>query len=324
MVHSEKRREMKFTITYRSRYLLIAAVMILGFSSQVPAVAENHRANKTNQSYFSLSEIPVKIFKRNLKQQDPSYAISPDAVLYKLKQNHRITLVDVRNPEDFERLHIPGSLNISLHAVKTKDFLKSASVVLIHEGFQYSLLATECRRLTDMGFNVHILDGGLPVWKSSGNKLAGDLFALDKMKIVSPHDLIQETDYENILLIDVSPVKSDISRQWIPHSKHLPVSSDAGEWVRRLYRLIKSHENQPYFTILVCNETGEGYHSLDKVLTTAGVNAFFLQGGVVGYRRYLENLMLTWQPRASRIKTSRKCATCVREIEKNIIPEFRE
>jgi rhodanese-related sulfurtransferase len=293
---------------------------MMGLSIQAPAGAENHRTNKTNESYCSPSEIPTKIFKGKLKQQDPSYAISPDAVLYKLKQNHNVTLVDIRNPEDFERLHIPGSLNIPLHAVKTKGFLKSVTVVLIHEGFQYSLLATECRQLTDMGFKVLILDGGLPAWELSGNKLAGDLFALEEMQIVPPPVLFQEKDYENILVLDISPVKSNISKQWMPHSRHLPVSSDPGEWVRRLYRLITSHKNQSFLTILVCNETGDGYHNLDKILTNAGINAFFLQGGVAGYSRYLENLMLTWQPRDSRIKTSRKCETCVREVEKNIIP----
>jgi rhodanese-related sulfurtransferase len=312
---------MKFTLTSKSKYHLIAAVLILGLSSQVSAAAGNHR---TNGSYHSISEIPTKLFKRKLKQHDPSYAISPDAVPYKLKQTHNITLVDVRSPEDFKRLHIPGSLNIPLHAVKTKGFLRSVAVVLIHEGFQYSLLATECRQLTGMGFNVLILDGGLPAWERSGNKVAGDLFALDKMQIVSPHNLIQEIDYENILLIDVSQVKSDISRQLMPHSKHLPGSFDPGEWVRRLDRLIKSQKNQPFFTILICNETGDGYHNLDKILTTAGINTFFLQGGVAGYGRYLEDLMLTWQPRDSRIKTNRKCGTCVKEIEKKIIPEFRE
>ena len=189
---------MKFTITSISKDLLIAAVLILGLSIQVPAAAGNHRAN---ESYHSISEIPAKIFQRKLKLQDASYSISPDAVLYKLKQNHKITLVDVRNPEDFERLHIPGSLNIPLHAVKTKGFLKSVAVVLVNEGFQYSLLVTECRQLTDMGFKVLILDGGLPAWKRSGNKLAGDLFALEEMQIVSPHVLFQEIRFYTFLIL---------------------------------------------------------------------------------------------------------------------------
>jgi rhodanese-related sulfurtransferase len=312
---------MKFTLTSKSKYHLIAAVLILGLSSQVPAATENHRANG---SYHRISKIPAKLFKPNLKQQDPSYAISPDAVLYKLKQNHRITLVDVRSPEDFKRLHIPGSLNIPLHAVKTKGYLKTVVVVLIHKGFQYSLLASECRQIKDRGFKVRILDGGLPAWERSGNKLVGDLLALKDMQIVAPHALFQKKDYENILVIDISPVKSNNSRQWMPHSKHLPISSNPGEWLRGLYRLISSQKNHPFFTILICNETGDGYHKLDKVITTAGINAFFLQGGVVGYGRYLEGLMLTWQPRDSRIKTSRKCGTCVKEIEKKSIPVFRE
>jgi hypothetical protein len=110
----------------------------------------------------------------------------------------------------------------------------------------------------------------------------------------------------------------------MPHSKHLPSSSNPGEWLRGLYRLISSHKNHPFFTILICNETGDGYDNLDKIITTAGINAFFLKGGVVSFSRYLEGLMLIWQPRDSRIKTSGKCETCVKEIEKSNIPEIRE
>ncbi len=312
---------MKFTITSRCKYLLIAAVLILGLSIQAPADAGNHGTNKADKSYTRFSALPEKLFKRKLKQHDPSYAISPEAVLYKLKQTHNITLVDVRSPEDFKRLHIPGSLNIPLHAVKTKGFLRSVAVVLIHEGFQYSLLETECRQLTDMGFKVLILDGGLPAWERSGNKVAGDLFALEEMQIVSPQVLFQEKDYENILLLDISPVKSNISRQWMSHSKHLPVSAEAGEWARKIERTIASHKNQPFFSILVFNETGDGYGRANKILSNLGLNAFFLQGGVAGYRRYLRNLMLSWQPLDSRIKTSRKCRTCVKENEENIITQ---
>ena len=127
---------MKFIITFRSKSLLITAALILGLSIQALAAAGNHRTNKTNETYYSISEIPRSVFNRKPKQHDAAYAISPDAVLYKLKQKQKITLIDVRNPEDFARLHIPGSLNIPLYAVKTKVFFKSFPVVLINEGFQ--------------------------------------------------------------------------------------------------------------------------------------------------------------------------------------------
>ena len=133
---------MKFIITFRSKSLLITTVLILGLSIQVPAAAGNHGTNRTNETYYSISEIPEKLYNRKPKQHESSFAISPDAVLYKLKQKQKITLIDVRNPEDFARLHIPGSLNIPLYAVKTKVFLKSFPIVLINAGFHYSPLAS--------------------------------------------------------------------------------------------------------------------------------------------------------------------------------------
>ncbi len=110
----------------------------------------------------------------------------------------------------------------------------------------------------------------------------------------------------------------------MPSSNHLPVPAEPGEWARKIERIIASHKNQPFFSILVFNETGDGYGKANKILTGLGLNAFFLQGGVAGYRRYLKDLMLSWQPLDSRIKTSRKCATCVKEIEENINTEVRK
>ena len=221
-------------------------------------------------------------------------------------------------------MHIPGSLNIPLHAVKTKVFLKSFPIVLINAGFHYSPLETECRKLKDMGFKVFILDGGLPAWKRKGSRLVGDLFALEEMQVVSPQVFFREKDCENTLVIDISPVQTEISRQLMPYSKHIPVSAEPGEWFRKLNRIIADHKNQPFLSIVVFNETGDGYDRANKILAGLGVNAFYLQSGVAGYKRYLEDLMLSWLPRDSRIKTNRKCRTCVKEIEENIITEIRE
>ena len=264
------------------------------------------------------------LFNRNLKQHDASFAISPDAVLYKLKQNQKISLIDVRNQKDFERFHIPGSLNIPLHAVKTKVFLKSFPIVLINAGFHYSPLQSECRQLADSGFKAFILDGGLLAWNRKGSRLVGDLFALEEMKSVSPREFLREKDYENTLVVDISPVQTQISRQLMPYSRHLPVSAEPGEWLRKLDRIISDHKNQPFLSVVVFSETGDGYGRANKLFADLSVNAFFLEGGVTGYKRYLEDLMLSWLPRDSRIKTNRECRTCSGEIEENIITEIRE
>ena len=315
---------MKLIILIKTKNLLVISVLILALSTQVTAAAGNHKTNRTNEIYDSISEIPEKLYNRKPKQYESSFAISPDAVLYKLKQKQKITFVDVRNPEDFARLHIPGSLNIPLYAVKTKVFLKSFPIVLVNAGFHYTPLEAKCRKLKDIGFKVFILDGGLPAWKRKGSPLVGDLFALAEMQAVSPQVFFRGKDCENTLVIDISPVQTELSRQLIPYSRHIPVSAEPSEWFRKLSRIIANHKNQPLLSVVVFNETGDGYDQTNKIIAGLDVNISYLQSGVAGYKRYLEDLLLSWLPRDSRIKTNKKCKSCVKKIEENIITEIHK
>jgi rhodanese-related sulfurtransferase len=315
---------MMLIIPIKTKSPLVIGVLILALSIQVSAAAGNHKTNRTNETDDSISEISEKLYNRKPKQYKSSFANSPDEVLYKLKQKQKITLIDVRSPKDFARLHIPGSLNIPLYAVKTKVFLKSFPLVLVNAGFNYSPLEAECRKLKDMGFNVFILDGGLPAWKRKGSPLAGDLFALAEMQALSPQVFFREKDCKNTLVIDISPVQTEISRQLMPYSRHIPISVEPDEWFRKLNRVIADHKNQPFLSVVVFNETGVGYDQANKIFAGLGVNTFYLQSGVAGYKRFLEDLLLSWLPRNSRIKTNGKCRTCVKEIEEKIMTKVRE
>jgi rhodanese-related sulfurtransferase len=312
---------MKLTITFRSKRLLTISVLMLVLSFQVAAAATDYRTNKTHKTYNSISEIPTKLIDREPKRHEASFSVSADEVLYKLRHRERITLVDVRNLEDFDRLHIRGSLNIPLYAVKAKIFLKPFPVVLINEGFQYSLLESEGRQLLQMGFKVRILDGGLTAWAQKGNALAGDLHALEEMQIISPQIFFREKDSENTLVIDISRVQTEISRQLMPYSTHLPIPDKPVDWARKLDRVITSHQNQPFLSILIFNENGDGYDRAKKISAGLRVNAFYLQSGIAGYKRYLEDLLLSWVPRDGRIKTNKPCKICNEEFEENIITD---
>ena len=311
-------------MTFRCKRILITTVLILGLSIQTPATAVNHRTNKTNESDYLTSDIPEKIFKPKPKQHDVSFAISPDTVLYKLKQKQKIALIDVRNPEDFERMHIPDSLNIPLYAVKTKVFLKRFAIVLVDEGFCHAQLVKECRHLRELGFKAFILDGGLAAWECHGNRLVGDLFALEEIRLISPQILFQEKDYENTLVIDISPIQTKLSKQLLPDSKCLPLPAESGCWARKFGRTIASHKNKPFLSILFVSQTGDGYDRVNKILADLDLNVFYLQGGLAAYKNYIEDLMLSWRPRQNRIKTSRKCGTCLNVLEKDNLTEVGE
>jgi rhodanese-related sulfurtransferase len=283
--------------------IAVTAIISTGFSANIPA-AET----------VPTSKIPDELIARKIKKHDPSLAISVEPVLYKIRQNQQFTLVDVRSKPDFERLHIPGSVNIPLYALKTKTYLKSAPVVLVNEGFRYTDLQNECRRLMEQSFKVSILNGGLPSWKRKGGKLVGDLFALDDMKAVSPHIFFREKNYENTLVVDISPTRSEASIRLIPYAKHIPVLEDNDASAAKFKKLIT--KNRPFQSIIIFNETGEQYEKAEKIMSRMGIEAFNLQGGVAGYQNYLEGLLLSWKPRDSRMKTVSNCKPCGEKQEK--------
>ena len=311
-------------MTFKSKSLLITTALILGLSIQAPAASGNDRTNKSYESYHHISKIPAQLIKRRPKQLDDSLSITPVALLHKLKQKQKIALIDVRNPEDFERMHIPDSLNIPLYAVKTKVFLKRFAIVLVNEGFCHAQLVKECRHLRELGFKAFILDGGLAAWECHGNRLVGDLFALEEIRLISPQILFQEKDYENTLVIDISPIQTKLSKQLLPDSKCLPLPAEPGCWARKFGRTIASHKNKPFLSILFVSQTGDGYDRVNKILADLDLNVFYLQGGLAAYKNYIEDLMLSWRPRQNRIKTSRKCGTCLNVLEKDNFTEVGE
>jgi rhodanese-related sulfurtransferase len=279
--------------------ITVTTIILIGRSATISAT-----------DTVSSSAIPNELIARSLKKHDPALAVSVEAVLYKLRQNHRFTLVDVRSRQDFERLHIPGSINIALYAVKTKTYLKSSPVVLINEGFTYDELQTECRRLAERGFQALILDGGLPAWQLRGGKLSGDRFALDEMKAVSPQALFRAKDYENTLVIDISPARSEAAGRLIPYAAHIPISAGSDASAAELSKLIAKNKSKPLQAVVIFNGTGEQYEKAEKMMNRIGIHPFYLQGGLAAYQKYLEGLMLSWKPRDSRMKTVGDCKPC--------------
>ncbi len=311
-------------IAFGSKSILIITVLGLALSLTAQAAAGNFTTAKKNRTSIRNSTIPEVLIHREVKPHDGSFAISPSAVLNKLKQTQKITLIDIRSRGEFEILHIPGSLNLPLHAVKTKFFLKSVPIVLINDGFYYRPLRRECRQLDELGFKVSILDGGLAAWRRKGNRLVGDRFAMEDMQTISPRKFLSGKNSANTLAINISPVQSEIARQLLPHSNHIPISVEPDRWLQEFNTSIADYKKQPYWSVVVFSETGNGYGRVEKLLAGLNVNAFYLQDGVVGYEKYLEDLILSWQPQNSRIKTNRKCRSCCQKIEGKIMREVRE
>ncbi len=71
-----------------------------------------------------------------------------------MKDDKKCLIVDVRKKKYYERIRIPGSLNIRPYALKSKKALQGFRLILVNNGFNYGKLEKVCNDLRNIGFKV--------------------------------------------------------------------------------------------------------------------------------------------------------------------------
>lgn len=249
---------------------------------------------------------------REKEAVDPAMVISVESLLQKLSLKEDIFLVDVRSKATFEKLRIPDSINIPLHALKTKNFLRKRPLVLINEGFEYLRLEQECLRLQKQGFKeVKILEGGLRAWLAKGGPVIGDVHALQNLNRVPPEVYFREKNNGGVLVVDVSNFGNGKHRSLIPGSILVPFEDEDHGFSQRLKAAIRRQQADFRNTILIFNDRGEDYERIEKQIQDNGIgNIFFLENGFQGYEKYLRGQALISRPGKQSIKAGIKCPTC--------------
>jgi rhodanese-related sulfurtransferase len=91
-----------------------------------------------------------------------------------LRSHAAVKLIDVRTPAEFEAAHIPGSYNVPLdlideHRNELRDSLREPAIIVCRTGNRARQAAGQLRAAhLD---HIHILDGGLLAWESSGQEV---------------------------------------------------------------------------------------------------------------------------------------------------------
>ena len=215
--------------------------------------------------------------------------MSPEKVIGLLARPGRVFLVDVRRPEAFKALWIPGSINVPAYAVGTKTMLKGRPVVLIDEGWRYRQLADLCIRLRKDGFDARVLLGGMMLWHARGGLLQGDPFARRRLKRVPPEACHADRGGLDWLIVDISENSVKEMHALFPHARRVALDRTSPDLAARLESLARAHVSEPLGFVLVVDENGQGETAVEKALEGAGIQkAFFLEGGMPGYREFMK------------------------------------
>lgn len=259
-----------------------------------------------------LMELPGQLFTRKLMQHSSALYLAPESLMRKLKKEESLALIDIRPAQEFEKFRIPDSINLPLFALKTKEFLKLRTLILINEGHSYKDLEREAQALKQTGFKVFILDGGLNLWRKKGGTLSGDMFAQEGLKWFSPYDFFTEKDYGHWLVVDASR-SEESSRQFImPQAVRLALS-DAKGFVAGLKAEMKKSRQDRFLLLIADNE--KDYEKAEELAEEAGIDCVFcLRGGMNGYKSFLQQQAAIWKAKSKKTgkvtTTTKGCPTC--------------
>ncbi len=158
--HLQQRRQAGLIISHKAGhhvYYRLSSLDVLALLGSLREVAEGH-----------LSDVN-RLVDDYLKVKDDLEPV-PIAQLLERVRNGRVTVLDVRPPEEYAAGHLPGAINIHSDLLEQKldKFNPEQEIVAYCRG-PYCVLAFDAvTRLRDNGLNARRLEGGLPEWKLEG------------------------------------------------------------------------------------------------------------------------------------------------------------
>ncbi len=234
----------------------------------------------------------------------------------KLRTQKNFSFVDVRSPTEYDSYRIAGSINIPLHLIKTKEFLKKMPVVLVNDGRTTLELEKFCGELRLAGFeHLAVLDGGLFAWHTNKRALEGDPVELSRLNRMSAEELFEARASTKWSVIDVSTQRKDKEiRSWLP-AKVIAVpfrpKLERDSVVRISSVILQQRKKSPQSKLLLIADNNDIYERIDARLKKSDVTSGVLRldGGMNGYREHVAKQVAIWSHQ-NELSKPRRYAAC--------------
>lgn len=113
---------------------------------------------------FGLKNKAVEFF-----EQKVDFTLGPVELNTMIESDEPITIVDVRRPEDYEKGHIPGAVNLPKERWDTLEGLSHQHTNIVYcYSQQCHLAAKACLEFARHDLHVMELEGGMNEWQKYG------------------------------------------------------------------------------------------------------------------------------------------------------------
>lgn len=311
---------MKAKVTFLVSGLLSTLVCILPFwngeegvayCKEVVSVVRTPLVTLTEEEKDILTSIISRAEGGKGKTRQAELTIQPQLLQQKLQQDKRLQVIDVRSSDEFARCRIPGSLNMPLFTIKTKQFLQDRSIILVNEGYNYQILEQTVEELQANGFKpTKILAGGLVNWRDTGGQLEGDFFAGAALDEIPADKLFNDAVYSDWHIFYLTAAQEQGKQTNFSDRVGVLSKDNVTQSVSLLQANLKEQgldSSLPYLLVIM-DGSKEELRKLKRAVNNAGLaNVYYLVDGLHGYQEFLAAKEKMRQPGEI---SREKCATC--------------
>jgi len=211
------------------------------------------------------------------------FAIMTTAQLQAVVESKPYTflIIDSRNPEEYQDVHIPGAINIPEKKFDEQAGQlpadKETRLIFYCNGVKCGKSKRSAKKASTLGYrNLFVYEEGMPVWEEAGLPIVpgpGYEAKIETTKI-SPKDLRQliASKRQDFVIVDVRD-QSEYAEGHIPGAINIPVATFSS----------RSEELDKEKTIIVyCNAGGRSYKGYRKLMSLA-------------YEKYYQALFADWK-----------------------------
>lgn len=282
--------------------------MLLNQTRAINLCVKHKDVAKIEKAREALNKDFTQIFSNKEKKQRHQECYLSAQRAEKLLINNQATFVDVRNSSAYKDYRIHQSINIPIHVLKTKQYLKRKKIVLVDDGSTYQHLEQACIDLRNDGFKqTYILSGGLSLWGSQHGSLYGNRLGQHALQDITSEELFVEKNYSHFYVLDVSAKQSSKSAN-IPKNNLIFSSGDIDDIKQEIKNVSAvSHAGVPV-TLIISDEDDSNYATMKHHLAEIkNINVFFLKEGWSGYKKFIGQQVAVWKRKLQRPLDQMKC-----------------